>query len=103
MKHALSALIAFTGATVGAYVAIIAQRNGGRGTHLGSDTIFLVSGAAITVFTFGLVRLARAEKEDRKKLVSLLSVAVPLATLGAWAWLLLSGHVVSHEAMLSTK
>ena len=82
MKHAVSALIAILGAVVGVYVVIVAQRNEGRVTHLGSDTILLVSGAAIALFTFGLVRLARAEKEDRKKLASLLSVAVPFATLG---------------------
>jgi len=103
MKHSLSALVAFAGASVGTYVAIIAQRNEGRGTNLGGDTIILISGATVAVLTVGLVRFARAEKEDRKKLVSLLSIAVPLATLGAWAWLLFSGHVVSHEAMLSTK
>ena len=103
MKHAVSALVAILAAVVGVYVAIVALRNEGRGTHLGSDTIFVVSGAAIALFTFGLVRLARAEKEDRKKVASLVSLAVPLATLGVWTWLLLTGHVVSHEAMLSTK
>ena len=103
MKRVISFLPSILAACVAGYVCTVALRNEGSGTHLGSDTIYSVWGAVSTILIFSIFRWARAEKKERKDASHVLAVAIPIATACFWTWLVFSGHVVSHESMLSIK
>jgi hypothetical protein len=99
----LSAAIVFLTGVTGAYVIAVTRRITGESTTLGLDVVCAVWVSVVSLFAIGVSRFARAKIEDQKVIVHILSMMVPAILLIFWAWLNLSGRVISHEGMMATK
>jgi hypothetical protein len=98
-----SALIVVLASAVCAYIIAVAQRAGGEFTTLGLDVICVVWVATIILSSTGLFQWLRNTADKKRAVVHLLSIFVPLASLFLWSWLIFTGRVVSHGAMMAAK
>ena len=99
----VSAGIVLSATGVGAYLVTVWRRITAGYTTLGYDVVCAVWVASIAILAVALLRCLHATREERKSVLLALSVLIPVITLSGWAWLNLSGRVISHDAMMSGK
>ncbi|WP_415907351.1 hypothetical protein [Oleiharenicola sp. Vm1] len=80
------------------YAAVVARRNGGYGTSLGTDVVYGVFFGLAVIATFAaLVAKKRKKSSGRVPLVYAISVFIPAGVALVWVFLLYTGQVVSHS------
>ena len=99
----ISGAIVVLAAIIGGYVFSVSRRLTGEFTTLGLDVVCALWASTVALFVIGAFRWMRARREERRSFLQVLSMVVPAITLSAWAWLSLSGRVISYGAMMATK
>lgn len=95
-----AAIVVLTG-VVGYYVLSVAGRVRGEFTTLGLDVVCAVWAATLSLSALGVFRVVRVQKENESSVLRVLLLVMPTITLSIWAWLTLTGRVISHGAMMT--
>jgi hypothetical protein len=100
-SQVVSAAIVVLAGIVGPYVISVAGRVRGEFTTLGLDVVCAVWAATLSLSALGVFRVVRVPKEKESSVLRVLLIVVPTFTLSVWAWLTLTGRVISHGAMMN--